>query len=84
MEAVIPIIKATSNADFGRRVGVHYTYASRLRNGQRIPSSHTINAIRTAFELDEHMTSEMIQAAQTAEGFGDWISEHLFEEDGRA
>jgi transcriptional regulator with XRE-family HTH domain len=80
MAVVLPIQKATSNADFGRRVGIHYTYASRLRNGQRVPSSHTINAIRNAFDLDEHMTSEMIQAAASAEGFGEWISEHLFEE----
>lgn len=73
------IVRATSNADFGRRVGVHYTYASRLRNGQRLPSSSTLIAIRHAFVLDDHMASEMMNATASAAQFGAWITDHLFE-----
>jgi transcriptional regulator with XRE-family HTH domain len=73
------IDKAVSNADFGRRVGVHYTFASRLRNGQRIPSVETISAIRAAFNLDAATTVAMMDAAaQGAPTFGEWLNSTLF------
>lgn len=75
------IVKATSNADFGRRVGIHYTFASRIRNGKRLPSLDTISAIQTEFNLNDKETSDMIHAAAAGpQAFGDWINEHLFEE----
>ena len=73
------IDKAVSNADFGRRVGVHYTFASRLRNGQRIPSVETISAIRAAFNLDSATTVAMMDAAaQGSTVYGEWLNSTLF------
>jgi len=78
--AVSRIRKATSNTDFGNRVGIHYTFASRLRNGQRIPSLDTLNRIIEAFELNESEAAAITHSARSAPEFGTWISEHLFEE----
>ena len=73
--------KATSNADFVRRVGVQYTYASRLRNGERLPSMHTLQSIRSAFKLDDSQYISMLDAvARGPEYFGAWANRHLFEE----
>lgn len=75
-----PIVKALSNADFGRRVGIHYTHASRLRNGQRLPSVSVLSSVQDAFQLNDKETSEMLEAARDPEAFGRWIDEHLFDE----
>ena len=76
------IDKAVSNADFGRRVGVHYTFASRLRNGQRVPSMATVTAIREAFELTGPQTTAMMDAiANGAPAFGEWVNKNLFVSD---
>lgn len=40
----------TSNADFGTRVGCDPTMASRLRNGQRMPSAHLLGRIIDAYD----------------------------------
>lgn len=74
--------KAVSNADFGRRVGVHYTFASRLRTGQRIPSMATVVAIREAFDLDPKATAEMLDAiGESPAAFGQWVNKNLFVND---
>jgi transcriptional regulator with XRE-family HTH domain len=72
--------KATSNTDFGRRVGVHFTMASRLRNGHRVPSPQTMLAIRKAFDLSPVEVDAMVQAADTPDTFGAWARANLFEE----
>lgn len=75
------IVQATSNADFGRRVGIHYTFASRIRNGKRLPSLETITLIQSEFKLSDAETGAMIAAAREgAESFGAWVNENLFEE----
>lgn len=73
------INKAVSNTDFANRVGVHYTFASRLRNGQRVPSMATVTAIREAFELTGKQTTDMMDAiAQGPSAFGEWVNTNLF------
>ena len=73
------IERAVSNTDFARRVGVHYTMASRLRNGKRMPSSHTLSSICSAFNLrgaDQEAMMRAVEAGQTE--FGRWVREQLF------
>lgn len=73
------INKAVSNTDFANRVGVHYTFASRLRNGQRVPSMATVTAIREAFGLTGKQTTDMMDAiAQGPSVFGEWVNTNLF------
>jgi transcriptional regulator with XRE-family HTH domain len=72
--------KAVSNADFARRVGVHFTMASRLRNGHRVPSPYTLIKIREAFGLTPLEVDEMLQSCETDQQFGTWAREHLFED----
>jgi transcriptional regulator with XRE-family HTH domain len=72
--------KATSNTDFGRRVGVHFTMASRLRNGHRVPSPQTMLAIKKAFSLTADEVNAMLEAADTPDTFGVWARANLFEE----
>ena len=73
------IDKAVSNTDFANRVGVHYTFASRLRNGQRVPSMATVTAIREAFELNSKQTTDMMDAiAAGPADFGYWVNDNLF------
>lgn len=76
-----PVIrKAASNPDFARRVGIHFTTASRLRNGDRMPSVACLSRIITAFDLAGSVLEEFMQAAEGgAETLGAWINEHLFE-----
>jgi transcriptional regulator with XRE-family HTH domain len=40
------------NEEFGEKVGCHYSMASRLRNGQRLPSRALLRRIIEAFNLD--------------------------------
>jgi transcriptional regulator with XRE-family HTH domain len=75
------IARAHSNADFGARIGLHFTMASRLRNGKRAPSSMTLAAIQDAFELTPEETHAMLQAAITPETFGDWVRANLYDLD---
>ena len=42
---------ATTNTEFARKVGVHFTMASRMRNGQRLPSVKTLTKISTEYEI---------------------------------
>ena len=72
--------KAISNADFARRVGVHFTMASRLRNGHRVPSPQTLLSIRDSFGLSPNEVDAMLQACITQESFGAWARQHLFED----
>lgn len=41
-----------TNEEFGERIGCHYSMASRLRNGERLPSRDLLRRIISAFELD--------------------------------
>lgn len=73
------IEKAASNTDFARRVGVHYTMASRIRNGKRMPSSRTLSAIQVAFKIqDQDLRSMMTAMEGGTESFSAWVRENLF------
>lgn len=41
-----------TNDEFGERVGCHFSMASRLRNGERLPSRELLRRIISAFELN--------------------------------
>lgn len=73
------IEQATSNTDFARRVGVHYTMASRIRNGKRMPSSKTLSAIQVAFDIKGADLQSMMAAMEGGvEKFSAWVRENLF------
>lgn len=78
-----PVIKkATSNPDFARRVGIHFTMASRIRNGNRMPSSAVLGRIIQEFGIDGGTLEDFMEAVnQGALSLGAWIDEHLFEGD---
>lgn len=79
MESTPVIEKAVSNTDFARRVGVHYTMASRIRNGKRMPSSHTLSSICSAFKITGGDQERMMTAvANGSDAFGVWVRENLF------
>ncbi len=54
-----------SNAEFGRRIGVGHSMASRIRSGQRVPSTGRILRIHEEFglPLDELMAAAASPAA---------------------
>lgn len=77
-----------TNAEFGRRVGCHYTMASRLRNGERTPSAAMLAQIVEAFK--DELTSADIDAMfaslrghddeeNKAQAFGLWLRQAIFE-----
>lgn len=75
----MPADRATSNANFAARVGCHFTMASRLRGGGRLPSATMLQKIREAFKMDATETAAMFDAhAQGRDAFGEWVSDNLF------
>lgn len=77
-----------TNAEFARRVGCHYTMASRLRNGERTPSAEMlakiVNAFKTQLSTDDidamfdALTDHEDESAK-AQAFGAWLRDHIFE-----
>lgn len=41
-----------TNAEFGQRIGVGHSMASRIRNGQRLPGTRTLARIHEEFGID--------------------------------
>lgn len=71
-----PTKSPVSNAAFGHAVGVHFTTASRYRNGERVPSTDVALKIVKAYGLD---LEEMIEAmASGREIFGHYIRMRVF------
>lgn len=71
--------KAISNTDFARRVDIHYTMASRIRNGRRMPSAATLSRIQEAFGVKgKKLDSMMTAVAGGQEHFGEWVRANLF------
>lgn len=66
-----------TNEDFAKRVDVHFTMASRMRNGQRLPSVKTLVRISQEFNLPV----ETLTTAHSAgpEAFGKLLRERVFE-----
>lgn len=71
---MIPIL---TNEQFGERVGVHFTMASRLRNGMRLPSVTTLSNITREFNLDPQDALEAYRGG--AEAFGRFLRERVFD-----
>lgn len=65
-----------TNGRFAALVGVHFTMASRYRNGQRIPSTRRLHKIATVFDLP----IDQLVAAANAGGaeFGHYMRIHVF------
>lgn len=71
-----PTKTPVSNASFGRAVKVHFTTASRYRNGERVPSTDVALRIVKEYGLD---LEEMIEAmAGGREVFGHYIRMNVF------
>lgn len=71
------VIQILTNEQFGEKVGVHFTMASRLRNGMRLPSVNTLRRIVNEFDLslDEAVTAHERGSAE----FGRFLREKVFE-----
>jgi hypothetical protein len=68
-----------TNFEFADRVGLHHTMASRLRNGERLPSIATFIRTMRAFELDCDQTLEWLDAVgQGAVASGEWMRRNIF------
>jgi transcriptional regulator with XRE-family HTH domain len=44
-------VSRLSNEEFGRRIGVSHSMASRIRSGQRLPGTQTLGAIHREFGI---------------------------------
>lgn len=65
-----------TNEEFGARVGCDFTMASRLRNGQRLPSRERLERIVEAYGLDANEALAATRAG--AEAFKDYLSAKIF------
>ena len=71
------VIQILTNEQFGEKVGVHFTMASRLRNGMRLPSVTTLRKIVDEYGLD---LNEAVSAHQKGSAeFGRFLREKVFE-----
>jgi transcriptional regulator with XRE-family HTH domain len=62
---------------FARRVECHFTTASRLRSGQRLPGRGLFGRIVAAYGLDPQEALE-IYSSGTADEFGQFLRQHIF------
>lgn len=66
-----------TNDEFGERVGCHYSMASRLRNGERLPSRTLLRRIIDAFDLNRIAAYEAYDRGP--EVFSRFLRENVFE-----
>lgn len=65
-----------TNGQFAAAVGVHFTMASRYRNGQRTPSTRVLSRIAEVYELP---IGDLVEAATAGgEKFGHYMRIHVF------
>lgn len=61
---------------FADRVGCHFTTASRLRSGERLPGRKLLGRITHEYHLDP---SEVLDAySDSQERFGEYLRTHVF------
>jgi len=65
-----------TNDTFAARVGCHYSYASRLKNGERLPSVAMLYRIIEAFGLNEH--DALIAYRNGSGSFSSFLRTHVF------
>lgn len=64
-----------SNEDFGARIGVGHSMASRIRGGQRLPGTRTLHAIHREFGIP---LEDLLEAhARGRVAFGELIRQRL-------
>lgn len=63
---------------FADRVGCHFTTASRLRSGERMPSKTLLGRIVEAYDLDKTEAFDLFTTGTPVE-FGDYLREKVFE-----
>lgn len=66
-----------TNDEFATRVGCHYSYASRLRRGERMPSVPLLFAIIVEFDLPETETLKAFRDGQLA--FSAYLRREVFD-----
>lgn len=75
MTTVAPL----TNFQFADKVDVHYTMASRLRNGERVPSLNTFTKVVDVFGLTDAQIREWLNAiAKGEEASGKWLRDNIF------
>lgn len=68
-----------TNADFAEAVGIHFTMASRLRNGERKPGLTTVINTMKAYALtDDQVFEWLIAIDQGAAASGEWLTINVF------
>lgn len=68
-----------TNSEFAKRTGVHFTMASRLRNGDRVPSLHTFTRVIKEFNLSDEQIREWLAAIESSpEESGKWLTANIF------
>lgn len=65
---------------FAARVGCHFTTASRLRNGERMPSRELLGRIVEEYDLNPKEVLDLFTTGAPSE-FGDYLKEHVFKVD---
>lgn len=66
-----------TNNEFGDRVGCDFTMASRLRNGERLPSRELLERIVAAYGLDGNEALAATRAGRSA--FKEFLRIKVFE-----
>lgn len=68
---------AETNMAFARKCGVHFTMASRLRNGHRLPSTSLLIRIHKKYHLPLADLTKAYSGGR--EAFGAYMRENVFE-----
>ena len=64
-----------TNEEFGHKIGVGHSMASRIRNGQRLPGTQTLRAIHREFGIP--LEDLMDAHSRGRQAFGTLIRDHL-------
>jgi transcriptional regulator with XRE-family HTH domain len=68
-----------NNMDFAKVIGVHFSMASKLKNGHRSPSLDTLIRIWEEFDLP---ADELLNSAKGgADSFGRYLRDRVFKEE---
>lgn len=67
-----------TNAEFAKRIGVHFSMASRLRAGKRLPSATILRRIHQEFRVP--LKDLMDAHEQGPKAFGALLRERVFKE----
>ncbi len=75
-------VRVRTNPEFAERAGIAPTTASRIRNGHRIPSRETVQAIIDGFGLSGALRQRCQDAWLTGgNAFAEFVRRELFEAD---